>query len=427
MEAQRLRQRYDHRLQRLVHDTGDIQLALRNGVPRSTARDWSRLPSKDVVTLDVYSMSESALQQEVVGLRARNAKLVAMLRLVVVLLRVCDVTLARRRISDGDKKRRILRAVERSRAAIPLRAALRLLGLSASRYHSWRRDEECTLDDVSSCPQSRPQQITTDEREAIREMVCSKEYRHVPTGRLAIFAQRLGKVFASPSTWHRLVRKHRWRRPRKRVHPPKPRVGIRAIRPNEIWHIDTTVVRLLDGTHAYLYAVIDNFSRRILAWRVSEHFDPTMTLEVLVEAGKATARTDEPPTVFTDAGVENRTAAIDELINSGILRRVLAQTEIAFSNSMIESWWRTLKHQWLYLNTLDTVESLRRLVDFYVREHNTQLPHSAFKGQTPDEMYRGTGKHVPEELAERRKTARAERLAANRSVSCGVCEAEAAV
>ncbi len=94
---------------------------------------------------------------------------------------------------------------------------------------------------------------------------------------------------------------------------------------------------------------------------------------------------------------------------------------------MIESWWRTLKHQWLYLNTLDTVESIRRLVDFYVREHNTQLPHSAFKGQTPDEMYRGTGKHLPEELAERRKTARAERLAANRSVSCGVCEPEAAV
>ena len=123
MEAQRLRRRYDHRLQRLVHDTGDIQLALRNGVPRSTARDWSRLPARSVITLDVATMSQSALQQEVIALRERNAKLVAMLRLVVVLLRVCDVTLARRHISDGDKKRRILRAVERSRATVPLRAA----------------------------------------------------------------------------------------------------------------------------------------------------------------------------------------------------------------------------------------------------------------------------------------------------------------
>ena len=40
MKAQRIRRRYDHRLRRLVHDTGNIQLALRNGVPRSTARDW---------------------------------------------------------------------------------------------------------------------------------------------------------------------------------------------------------------------------------------------------------------------------------------------------------------------------------------------------------------------------------------------------
>ena len=106
---------------------------------------------------------------------------------------------------------------------------------------------------------------------------------------------------------------------------------------------------------------------------------------------------------------------------------MIAQIEIAFSNSLIESWWRTLKHQWLYLNELDSAAALRRLVTFYVTEHNTRLPHSAFKGQTPDEMYLGTGDHVPEKLAERRKAARAERLATNRSVSCGVCEAEAAV
>jgi transposase InsO family protein len=39
-----------------------------------------------------------------------------------------------------------------------------------------------------------------------------------------------------------------------------------------MWHIDTTVIRLLDGTRAYLHAVIDNFSRRILAWRVADTF-----------------------------------------------------------------------------------------------------------------------------------------------------------
>ena len=74
-------------------------------------------------------------------------------------------------------------------------------------------------------------------------------------------------------------------------------------------------------------------------------------------------------------------------------------TEISFSNSLIESWWRTIKHQWLYLNTLDTVSRLEKLVAFYVDEHNTRLPHSAFRGQTPDEMYFGTGESIPGEIA----------------------------
>jgi hypothetical protein len=91
-------------------------------------------------------------------------------------------------------------------------------------------------------------------------MVTSPEYRHVPTGTLAVLAQRLGTVWASPSTWHHLVRKYGWRRPRLRVHPAKPKVGLRTTRADEMWHIDTTVIRLLDGTRAYLYAVIDNFS-----------------------------------------------------------------------------------------------------------------------------------------------------------------------
>ena len=85
-------------------------------------------------------------------------------------------------------------------------------------------------------------------------MVTSPEYRHVPTGTLAILAQRLGRVWASPSTWYRLVRQHGWRRPRLRVHPAKPKTGLRTTRANEMWHIDTTVIRLLDGTRAYLHA-----------------------------------------------------------------------------------------------------------------------------------------------------------------------------
>ena len=163
--------------------------------------------------------------------------------------------------------------------------------------------------------------------------------------------------------------------------PAKPKVGLRTTRPNEMWHIDTTLIRLLDGTRAYVHAVIDNFSRRILAWRVAESFAPVNSVAVLVEAGRGVTPSEITPVVLADAGVENVNAHVDELITSGVLRRVLALTDLKFSNSMIEAWWRALKHQCLFLHSSDSVTTVRRLVEFYVDEHNRVLPHSAFRGQ----------------------------------------------
>jgi transposase InsO family protein len=188
-----------------------------------------------------------------------------------------------------------------------------------------------------------------------------------------------------------------------------------------MWHIDTTVIRLLDGTRVYLHAVIDNFSRRILAWRVADTFAPVNSVAVLLEASGGATRSASVPVVVADAGVENVNAQIDDLITTGVLRRVLAFTELKFSNSMIEAWWRSLKHQWLFLHSLDSVTTVRRLVTFYVDEHNRVLPHSAFPGQTPDEMYFGTGDAVPADLTSRAAAARRARVEANRSAACQTC------
>jgi hypothetical protein len=114
-------------------------------------------------------------------------------------------------------------------------------------------------------------------------------------------------------------------------------------------------------------------------------------------------------------------AEVDVLITSGVLHRVLAFTELRFSNSMIEAWWRSLKHQWLFLHPLDSAATVRRLVAFYVDQHNRVLPHSAFRGQTPDERYFGTGDAVPADLTSRAAAARRARAEANRAARCETC------
>ena len=83
-----------------------------------------------------------------------------------------------------------------------------------------------------------------------------------------------------------MIRRRGRKRPRRRVHPAKPKTVLRATRPNEYWQIDATVIRLTTGIRIYLQAVIDNFSRRILAWRVSDTLSSATTRELLIEASK---------------------------------------------------------------------------------------------------------------------------------------------
>ena len=100
-------------------------------------------------------------------------RLVALLRIMAVLLKVSGFSLEGSRLPDGTAKITLLRAIERSRSVLSLRIVLRLLRLSQSRYHSWKREQECGLDDVPSCPRTSPQQLTSAEVETVKQMVTS--------------------------------------------------------------------------------------------------------------------------------------------------------------------------------------------------------------------------------------------------------------
>jgi transposase-like protein len=189
-----------------------------------------------------------------------------------------------------------------------------------------------------------------------------------------------------------------------------------------MWHVDVTVIPLLDGTKIYLQAIIDNFSRRILAWRISDRLEPAATAALLVKAFECCMGFGNiPQSLMIDGGIENINNAVNKLCDDGLLKTILAQTDIHFSNSMIEAFWRGLKHQWLFLNDLDSLAAVRRLTEFYVDQYNSSLPHSAFNGQTPDEMYFGTGSDIEAQIAAGKAKAREDRLEENRSIRCDEC------
>src|SRR5262249_5930740 len=87
---------------------------------------------------------------------------------------------------DGRDKTKILRAIDRARAFVPLPAVLRFLRLSPSRFHAWRRLQHgCALDDQSSCPHTSPHRLTPVAIGAIKDIVTAGDDRRLPTGPLA--------------------------------------------------------------------------------------------------------------------------------------------------------------------------------------------------------------------------------------------------
>jgi len=255
------RRAYDHRLREHACRNGARALGHRLQVPRSTISSWKRRGLRPVVSHEVFDQDRQKLLSTVEKVERRARILAATVRLLLALLRASAFRLAGERLPQGATKASILRAVTSAHSALPLALILRILGMQPSRYYAWRRvAAACGLDDRSPCPRTVPGQLTAAEIAAVKDMVLAPEYRHMPLRTLSLYAQRVGRVFASASTWARLVRDRGWRRPRLRVQPAKPTVGVRATRPNELWHIDVSVLKLLDGTKAHIHAVMDNFS-----------------------------------------------------------------------------------------------------------------------------------------------------------------------
>jgi putative transposase len=212
----------------------------------------------------VATLAETELRQEILKLQRRIEKLAALLRLALALLQTSGFTLSGERLPEGENKLRLRRAVDQGCACVPLRAVLRFLHLSPRRFHAWRRKQTaCALDDQSSWPGPSPRRLTSSEIQVIGALVTSPDYRYVATGTLAILAQvqhgsRLAVNVVPPRSAVRMAT------------PAPPRssdeaeVGLRTTKPDEMWHIETTVIRLFGGTRAYLHAVIRNFSRRFL-------------------------------------------------------------------------------------------------------------------------------------------------------------------
>lgn len=419
--------KYDHRLKQMVVQSGDIEKFQRIGIPKSTLRQWLKRGVCEVVSLPELNMSNQDLVQENLELRRQLEEISTKQELVLSTTRIFGFEIQFKRLPSGSAKEMVLSAIKKATSVVPLSECLSTIGLSIQRYRHWlRRAVHCELQDHSSCPVVSPTKLTISEVKTIGELYTSPSFRHLSVSSLCLLAKRTGTVVASLSTWCRVIREQGFKRCFKRIYPPKPKVGVRARFPGQIWHLDMTVLRLEDGTRSFLQCIIDNFSRYVLAWSVDREYGGVKTRELLRQALTKASELGLQliPNVFVDSGSENINKQVDEMIEGGLIQRTIAQIEVHFSNSMIEALFLRLKHRYLYTIALTNFEALVRGVSYYIIQSNEYIPLAALHGATPLEAI--TGKWSELQIEEMKSVAKGEvakRKIENQSKRCSHCVA----
>ena len=171
--------------------------------------------------------------------------------------------------------------------------------------------------------------------------------------------------------------------PANRIYPYLLR-GLSITRPNQVWSSDITYVPMPQG-FMYLVAVMDWFSRYVLAWRLSNTLEVDFCLEALNEAlsfGK--------PEIFnTDQGSQFTSPRFTGTLGAEDIRISMDGRGRALDNIFIERLWRSVKYEDLYIKDYETVPTLHTGLSDYFLFYNLERPHQSLDNLTPADLYHG--------------------------------------
>lgn len=159
--------------------------------------------------------------------------------------------------------------------------------------------------------------------------------------------------------------------------------GLVIDRPNRVWAADITYIPMARG-FCYLVGIIDVYSRRLLAWRLSNSMDTRFCLEALTEALERFGR----PEIFnTDQGSQFTSHAFTSVLEAHDIRISMDGKGAWRDNIFIERFWWSLKYEHVYLHAYDDLRVARQGIGAYIEYYNHERQHSSLDKLTPVQAY----------------------------------------
>jgi putative transposase len=159
--------------------------------------------------------------------------------------------------------------------------------------------------------------------------------------------------------------------------------GMAVTRPNQVWAMDLTYIPMARG-FIYLAAVVDWFSRRVLAWKLSITMEASSCIEAVEEA---LSKNEKPEIFNTDQGSQFTSDDFTGLLRKNGIAISMDGKGRWRDNVFVERVWKSIKYEDVYLHAYETVQEARTSIGKYLEFYNSIRPHSSLDGFTPDQVY----------------------------------------
>jgi len=154
-------------------------------------------------------------------------------------------------------------------------------------------------------------------------------------------------------------------------------------RPNQAWAADITYLPMAKG-FVYLVAILDLYSRKVLAWRTNN----TLTSDFCVEAlQEALVRFGRPEIFNTDQGSQFTAGAFTDVLKAHQVAISMDGKGRWVDNVFVERLWRSVKYEEVYLHAYDSVKEVSMALTRYFAFYNGRRPHQSLEQRTPDAVY----------------------------------------
>jgi len=175
--------------------------------------------------------------------------------------------------------------------------------------------------------------------------------------------------------------------PEHKVYPYLLR-GLRIERPNQVWSIDITYIRLV-GSWMYLVAILDWFSRYVIAWEL----DQTLEMPFVLRTVDRALAENQPEIWNSDQGSHFTSPQYTQRLLANDIRISMDGRGRAIDNIFNERLWRSVKYEEVYLHDYQSPREARRGIDRYLNFYNQERPHQSLAYRTPVQVYAQTDTH----------------------------------